>query len=272
MHTHRLEFPALFFSFLEPCCFGLLEWMNYDTIYCFSCLFLIASCILIFLQVAGVPGVTETLFLARQSAIAEEKRKSDETPMMYSCGLCGKGYRSSKAHAQHLNSKTHLMRVSEATDGKDEGSTIIKPFRRVPKEPLRHVVEEDEDSEESEWDEVDPDEDLLGEASDSLGQLKVNENPSDVDMDEDEDDFGDLDPSCCFMCDLEHGTVESCIMHLHKQHGFFIPDIEYLKDPKGLLTYLSLKVITVLLYRTFISKVKGVFRHSFPFYFLMYSY
>ncbi|KAK6137154.1 hypothetical protein DH2020_029099 [Rehmannia glutinosa] len=197
-------------------------------------------------KVAGVPGVTETLFLARQSALAEEKSKLDETPMVYSCGLCGKGYRSSKAHAQHLNSKSHLMKVSEATGSNGVGSTIIRPLpRRVPKEPSHHVVQEDEESEDSEWEEVDPEEDLLDEARDSLGQLNVSENPSNVDMDEDEDgddDFEDLDPSCCFMCDLGHGTIDSCMVHMHKHHGFFIPDIEYLKDPKGLLTYLSLKV------------------------------
>ncbi|KAH6836384.1 Zinc finger protein 622 [Perilla frutescens var. hirtella] len=195
-------------------------------------------------KVAGVPGVTETLFLARQSALAEEKSKLDETPMLYSCGLCGKGYRSSKAHAQHLKSKSHLIRASESTSNKDEGSAIIKPLtRRAPKEPLHHVMEEDEESEDSEWEEVDPNEELLGETSDSLKQLRVNESASDMDEDEDgEDDFEDLDPSHCFMCDLEHKTLESCMVHMHKQHGFFIPDIEYLKDPKGLLTYLGLKV------------------------------
>ncbi|KAL2236853.1 cytoplasmic 60S subunit biogenesis factor REI1 homolog 1 [Sesamum indicum] len=197
-------------------------------------------------KVAGVPGVTETLFLARQSALAEERRKLDETPMVYSCGLCGKEYRSPKAHAQHLKSKSHLMRASETPTSNGAGSTIIKPLqRRVPKEPLRQPVQEDDESEDSEWEEVDPEEDLVGEASDSFTQLKVNENPSNDDMDEDEDgddDFEGLDPSCCFMCDLEHDTIESCMVHMHKQHGFFIPDIEYLKDPKGFLTYLSLKV------------------------------
>ncbi|KAL1532342.1 Cytoplasmic 60S subunit biogenesis factor REI1 2 [Salvia divinorum] len=197
-------------------------------------------------KVAGVPGVTETLFQARQSALADEKKKLNETPMLYSCGLCGKGYRSLKAHEQHLKSKSHLIRASEATGGKDEASTIVKPLaRRTPKEPLQplhHVMEEDEESEESDWEEVDPDEDLLDEASDSLKQLQVNENASNDDMDEDEDEFEDLDPSCCFMCDLEHATIESCMVHMHKKHGFFIPDIEYLKDPKGLLTYLGLRV------------------------------
>ncbi|KAL3650974.1 Cytoplasmic 60S subunit biogenesis factor REI1 2 [Castilleja foliolosa] len=190
-------------------------------------------------KVAGVPGVTEPLFQARQSALAEEKSKLDDTPMLYTCGLCDKGYRSSKAHAQHLNSKSHLMKASESTSS-NVGSTIIRPLpRRAPKEPLdRVVVQEDEESEDDEWVEVDDDDDLVDEARDSLGQLNVNES---VDMDED-DDFEELDPCCCFMCDLEHDTIESCMVHMHKHHGFFIPDIEYLKDPKGLLTYLGLKV------------------------------
>ncbi|XP_073311497.1 cytoplasmic 60S subunit biogenesis factor REI1 homolog 1-like [Primulina huaijiensis] len=191
-------------------------------------------------KVAGVPGVTETLFLARQSALAEEEKKSDETPLLYSCGFCGKGYRSSKAHEQHLKSKSHLSRCSESTTGEDEGSTIIKPLPRVPKVPLHRLVSEDDDSEESEWEEVDDlEEDLAGEASDSLAKLRVNESPDNDDMDE--DDYK-LNPTCCFMCDLEHDSVENCMVHMHKKHGFFIPDIEYLKDPKGLLTYLSLKV------------------------------
>ncbi|KAL3613845.1 hypothetical protein CASFOL_041919 [Castilleja foliolosa] len=192
-------------------------------------------------KVAGVPGVTETLFQARQSALAEEKRKLDETPpMVYTCGLCDKGYRSAKAHAQHLKSKSHLTKASESTNSNNVGTTIIRPApRRAPKEPLDHVlVQEDEESEDSEWEEVDEEEDLADEARDSLGQLNVNES---VDMDED-GDFEDLNPSCCFMCDLEHDTIESCMVHMHKLHGFFIPDIEYLKDPKGLLVYLGLKV------------------------------
>ncbi|KAL2544513.1 Zinc finger protein [Forsythia ovata] len=195
-------------------------------------------------KVAGVPGVTETLFLARQSALAEEKKKLDETPMMYSCGLCGKGYRSAKAHAQHLQSKSHLVRASEGTS-KDEGTTIIKPLaRRVAKESSHHVEQEVEESEDSEWEEVDSEDDVVGEATDSLTQLKVNEHKSIDDMDEDgmDDDEEVLDPSCCFMCDLECDTIESCMVHMHKHHGFFIPDVEYLKDPRGLLTYLGLKV------------------------------
>lgn len=49
---------------------------------------------------------------------------------------------------------------------------------------------------------------------------------------------------------MKHDTVENCTVHMHKQHGFFIPDVEYLKDAKGILTYLGLKVV-VFHYLTF---------------------
>ncbi|KAL7170857.1 hypothetical protein ACSBR2_035678 [Camellia fascicularis] len=194
-------------------------------------------------KVAGVPGVTEVLFLARQSALAEEKNKSNETPMLYSCGLCNKGYRSSKAHAQHLKSRSHATLASRGMSDSDDRSAIIRPLppRVVNKLPQQRA-QYDEDSEESdEWEEVDPEEDLIGEATDSLSHLGVNEHTTNVHMDDDDNEY-ELDPSCCFMCDVEHDTIESCMVHMHKQHGFFIPDVEYLKDPKGLLTYLSLKV------------------------------
>lgn len=196
-------------------------------------------------KVAGVPGVREAIFLARQSALAEEKEKLNETPLLYACGLCDKEYRSSKAHAQHLKSKSHLARASQQPGHHDENSVTIKPLLRHPRnETPRKAKEDVEESDESEWEEVDPDEEMISEATDSLTDLKMNEHTSNCNMDEDSGDecSGNLDPSCCFMCDKEHKTIESCMVHMHKKHGFFIPDVEYLKDPKGFLTYLGLKV------------------------------
>ncbi|KAF3976079.1 hypothetical protein ACB098_10G093800 [Castanea mollissima] len=196
-------------------------------------------------KVAGVPGVTEALFVARQTALAQEKGQSSETPMLYSCGLCGKGYRSSKAHAEHLKSRNHIMLASQGTNNEEEDKAIVKPLpRRVVNKPPPQREVKDEESEESDWEEADPEEDLVGEATKSLTDLNVRELGSDNDMDEDDndDDYEELDPSSCFMCDLDHDTIESCMVHMHKQHGFFIPDVEYLKDPEGFLTYVGLKV------------------------------
>ncbi|KAH8481286.1 hypothetical protein H0E87_028961 [Populus deltoides] len=194
-------------------------------------------------KVAGVPGVTEALFVARQSAIAKEKEKN-EIPMLYSCVLCNKGYQSSKARDQHLKSRSHILRASQGTNQEEE-NTVIKqlPRREVNKRAVQWEADAGESEEsEDEWEEVGSDEELVAEATKSLTGLNVNEMASLVDIVEDEEDDELLDPSCCFMCDQEHDNIESCMAHMHKQHGFFIPDVEYLKDPKGLLTYLGLKV------------------------------
>lgn len=183
-------------------------------------------------KVAGVPGVTEELFEARQSALALEKKgKSDEAPMLYTCGACGKGYRSSKAHEQHLKSRSHVLRVSQGgTSNGDEDVAIVTPL------PRRFRNRDNEESDD-EWVEAGSDEELADaeEALDSLSKLNVNESGADEDKYE-------LDPTSCLMCEKKHKSLESCMVHMHKHHGFFVPDVEYLKDPEGLLTYLGLKV------------------------------
>ncbi|KAL0786438.1 hypothetical protein Bca101_002684 [Brassica carinata] len=83
-------------------------------------------------KVAGAPGVAEELFEARQSALAMEKGKSDERPMLYTCRVCGKGYRSSKAHEQHCKSWRHVLRVSQGTASNgDEDVAIVTPLPRL---------------------------------------------------------------------------------------------------------------------------------------------
>ncbi|MQL68400.1 hypothetical protein Taro_000710 [Colocasia esculenta] len=197
-------------------------------------------------KVAGVPGVTEALFQARQLALAEEKSRLHATPMSYGCALCGKEYRSSKAHAQHLKSKNHIIKASQGLNASGSEQAVIKPLANrtsgrqtsVGKPSVAREVDHGESEEgEDEWVEVDSDEDV-DEGSESMKDLNVNE-----DVDEDDKMDEDFDTSCCFICDLKHETIESCMVHMHKQHGFFIPDVEYLKDPKGFLTYLGLKVM-----------------------------
>ncbi|CAI9094823.1 OLC1v1030623C1 [Oldenlandia corymbosa var. corymbosa] len=192
-------------------------------------------------KVAGVPGVTEALFLARQTALAEEKKSINETPTLYSCGLCGKDYRSAKAHAQHIKSKNHVLRASQGTGDDGDAIPIVRTLApRVVNETHEDTHQDGEESEETDWEEVDPEDYPVTEATDEDDSMDVD--------DGNEDAKRHIDPSCCFMCDLKHDTIESCMVHMHKQHGFFIPDVEYLKDPKGLLTYLGLKVVTLTIF------------------------
>ncbi|CAN6900081.1 unnamed protein product [Brassica oleracea] len=80
-------------------------------------------------KIAGVPGVTEGLFDARQAALAQERIKSFEAPLLYTCGVCDKAYRSSKAHKQHLKSKSHVLNASSqggTSNNGEEDKAIIK--------------------------------------------------------------------------------------------------------------------------------------------------
>ncbi|GLT67561.1 hypothetical protein SLA2020_398590 [Shorea laevis] len=143
------------------------------------------------------------------------------------------------------------MRGSQGTNETEEEKVIIKhlPGRVVNKPTASREANGDESEEsEAEWEEVDLEEELVKVASKSLTAFNVDESASSNNMDtngeedsEDEEEE-ELDPSCCFMCDLKHDSIENCMIHMHKQHGFFIPDVEYLKGPEGLLTHLGLKV------------------------------
>lgn len=46
----------------------------------------------------------------------------------------------------------------------------------------------------------------------------------------------------CLFCNQSNQDIESNLQHMSKAHGFFLPDIEYLKDSQGLIKYLSNKI------------------------------
>jgi pre-60S factor REI1 len=46
----------------------------------------------------------------------------------------------------------------------------------------------------------------------------------------------------CLFCPIESPTLDKNVEHMTRVHSFFIPDIEYLTDVEGLLTYLGEKV------------------------------
>lgn len=194
-------------------------------------------------KVAGVPGVTEALFNLRIEALEAEKKKKEGERLLYKCALCNKEYTTAKAHANHLQSKLHVTRAAAADAPADAGIAGTRPApQRAPsvseKAPTgKAVVEDDEDSDD-EWEEmdgadVDADEDEDGDTVTEMEEA----GPSD-----DDPLRGHWEPSDCLFCGKSHKDFDACIEHMHRDHGFFIPDAEFLKDPVGMLTYLGLKI------------------------------
>lgn len=95
--------------------------------------------------------------------------------------------------------------------------------------------EKDEESEDSDWEEVDGDE-----AEEEAGGAHERRGEESTSMEEDGPEW---DPTQCLFCGKDHkGDVEACVAHMHSAHGFFIPDVEYVKDLTGMLQYLGFKV------------------------------
>ncbi|KAG0623291.1 hypothetical protein M758_3G163200 [Ceratodon purpureus] len=190
-------------------------------------------------KVAGVPGVTEALFNLRIEALEAEKKKKEGERLLYKCALCNKEYSTEKAHANHLQSKLHVTRAASADAPADAGVAGTRPAPQkasaVSQEATRTqngkaVVEEESDDE---WEEVDGED--VEEDGDTVAEMEE-AGPSDDPL------SGHWEPSDCLFCGRNHADFEACIEHMHRDHGFFVPDAEYLKDPVGMLTYLGLKI------------------------------
>lgn len=185
-------------------------------------------------KVAGVPGVTEALFNLRIEALEAEKKKKEGERLLYKCALCNKEYTTSKAHANHLQSKLHVTRAAAADAPADAGVAGTRPAPQKAAPPVEVPSKAVVDSEsEDEWEEVDGDED-----EDKVTEMEE-AGPS---SEEEQSLTGHWEPSDCLFCGKGHNSFEAAIEHMHREHGFFIPDAEYLKDPTGLLTYLGLKI------------------------------
>ncbi|KDO30833.1 hypothetical protein SPRG_04734 [Saprolegnia parasitica CBS 223.65] len=62
------------------------------------------------------------------------------------------------------------------------------------------------------------------------------------DEEEDPDANISLKLEDCMFCTQSSESLEANLIHMQKMHGFFVPDLEYLKDLEGLMTYLVEKV------------------------------
>ncbi|KAG0623718.1 hypothetical protein M758_3G196000 [Ceratodon purpureus] len=194
-------------------------------------------------KVAGVPGVTEALFNLRIEALEAEKKKKEGERLLYKCALCNKEYTTEKAHANHLQSKLHVTRAAGADAPADAGVPGTRPAPQKPSAAAQEaskpqngkaLLDEEEESDD-EWEEVDGEDVDAEEDGDTVAEMEE-AGPSDDPL------SGHWEPSDCLFCGKNHADFEACIEHMHRDHGFFVPDAEYLKDPVGMLTYLGLKI------------------------------
>lgn len=165
-------------------------------------------------KVAELPPVTAEDFEQR----VLKQRYLDKMNSGYNevfCGVCKKNFLCSKSFENHMNSKKHKQNMVNKSNNK---SKIVKKLKEVTiekkeKDLLESDVESDSEVEEvssDEWNEEDP------------------ENPINNDN--------------CLFCNHHSINFSENLKHMSEFHSFFLPDLEYCVDLKGLLLHLGAKV------------------------------
>ncbi|KAL0144682.1 C2H2-type zinc finger transcription factor [Mucor lusitanicus] len=156
-------------------------------------------------KIAQLPSVNAEQFAQKVLAQQMKGREEEERQgLVYECVICRKSYFSENAFSNHLLSKKHKDLEFNA-DQEPLPSPVIAHKKNGR---LFSDTEEDTDT-------------------DSV----VSSHPD-----------PDLRQECCMFCNIDNGDFDTNLKHMSLVHGFFLPDIEYLDDPCGLVDYLAEKV------------------------------
>uniref|UniRef100_A0A069DTG3 Putative c2h2-type zn-finger protein n=1 Tax=Panstrongylus megistus TaxID=65343 RepID=A0A069DTG3_9HEMI len=171
-------------------------------------------------KVVNLPPVTSEDFQQRVLQQREKDALQTQDTSVF-CKVCRKSFGSAPAFENHLNSKRHKESLINFTsDSIISVESISEPLiqsRKENKDTSDNDKDDDSDIEEIDSDEWEEDEE---EVSENNPILKNN----------------------CLFCNHHSATITKNLKHMSIDHSFFIPDIEYIVDIKGLLLYLGEKV------------------------------
>ena len=224
-------------------------------------------------KVAELPPVTAEDFKQKVLTQRAADAKARERHSHY-CGACKKAFSSDKSFESHMRSRKHKEKETRAFSEPDDG--IEEPTDSATDEAivqtldnLRNLKIELSDVSLAEEEKVitslqnltkaqPPKTDGEGavtsqdnrhDQTSSLRRVRKTSKGTEPSHDEDEcvSDASEegpqpLDNDECLFCPLVSDNMEESIRHMSFAHGFFIPDLDYLVDLKGLVEYLCCKV------------------------------
>lgn len=164
-------------------------------------------------KVAELPAVTAEEFAQRvlkQRALDAESEKDKTTY----CPTCRKTFSCVKSYENHLGSKRH----------KEKLENYVEKPKLVQKQDVEK--KEDETMEESDVD-IETDSEVEELSSDEWNE---------------DDESNPINRNKCLFCHHSSDDLEDNLKHMTEIHSFFVPDIEYCVDLRGLLLYLGAKI------------------------------
>ncbi|XP_045502469.1 zinc finger protein 622 [Colias croceus] len=190
-------------------------------------------------KVAGIPPVTLDEFELRAKEHREQVQNENCDESVY-CKCCSKLFNTKNAYNNHLNSKKHKQAEQNY----------------VPNEkPIQKKEEEESQSDSNSFEKIEADKllqrekfvvvkDVVG--SDDL-DIETDSEIEELDSDEWEEcriqgSDSLIKPRDCLFCGHHSKNMVKNLKHMSITHSFFIPDVEYCTDIKGLLLYLGEKI------------------------------
>ncbi|EHB02941.1 Zinc finger protein 622 [Heterocephalus glaber] len=182
----------------------------------------------------GVDGVNkDAMNAAIQQAIKAQPslspKKAPPAPAEESSGAVAAGGRG--AHDRDPAEKPPRLQWFEQQ---------AKKLAKQQGEESEEEEEEEEDPDEEDWEDIDSEEEMELEDDEGMDDVQgpnakegeAGESPA----------LGAIPVTDCLFCSHHSSSLVKNVAHMTKVHSFFIPDIEYLSDLKGLIKYLGEKV------------------------------
>ncbi|PJF17669.1 hypothetical protein PSACC_02529 [Paramicrosporidium saccamoebae] len=163
-------------------------------------------------KVSELPPVTEAIFGQRLYAFLNPDEKAPKPEgLKMECQACRKSFASENSYANHLKSKKHL---ENETVGLGEPKLVIKPKAKANPELNKDSYLDQDATEEQ-----------IREALESKLSMARR-----------------LKPEECIFCNHSFESFNDNMEHMVKDHGLYVPDLEFVEDLPGMISYLADKV------------------------------
>ncbi|KAK5679751.1 pre-60S factor rei1 [Elasticomyces elasticus] len=217
-------------------------------------------------RVAVLPPLTSEIFaekvLSNKAATAASAAQAN---FEKACEACDKVYYSTGAYSNHLGSQKHKILLArynakagnETESLADSTFSLGDPVDTASTTASTATLNADDQVAEEEFDEVvegikktglDGPSDPVAKrpaAPTPTSAAPINNDVADEKMAEDGEEEHKADTNQCLFCNYISPSLDLNVTHMSRQHGFFIPERDFLVDLPGLVNYLS-ETIAVL--------------------------
>jgi len=169
-------------------------------------------------KMLDLPPVSQEVYAQK----VEELRVKQNTKEVFTghCLFCKKTFSNQRTYNNHVKSKKHIEKEKLARTTGETASGLVASFKTLEVSPPDQPEETKLEGQQS-----------LPQTEEEVLQQKM-ARAHRFDLDE------------CLFCCQKFASFSLSVEHMTKHHGFFIPDIEYLTDLEGLISYLGEKIGT----------------------------